>query len=88
MFSWGHFYLTINEKAIPPRGEAKSNAEIFRLLAAGMGYDDHQFKMGDMELAEHYVKWDAPQMAGIGMEHFRKHGYFHLAVGTPVTRST
>jgi anaerobic selenocysteine-containing dehydrogenase len=86
MFSWGHFYLTINEKAIEPRGEAKSNAEIFRLLAAGMGYDDRQFKMGDMELAEHYVKWDAPQMAGIGMEHFRKHGYFHLAVGTPDDR--
>ena len=86
MFSWGHFYLTINEKAIEPRGEAKSNAAIFRLLAAGMGYDDHQFKMGDMELAEHYVKWDAPQMAGIGMEYFRKHGYFHLAVGTPDDR--
>jgi anaerobic selenocysteine-containing dehydrogenase len=52
MFSWGHFYLTINEKAIEPRGEAKSNAEIFRLLADGMGYDDPQFKMADMELAE------------------------------------
>jgi anaerobic selenocysteine-containing dehydrogenase len=86
MFSWGHFYLTINEKAIPPCGEAKSNAEIFRLLAAGMGYDDKQFKMGDMELAEHYVKWDAPQMAGVDMGYFRKHGYFHLAVGTPDDR--
>ena len=86
MFSWGHFYLTLNEKAIEPCGEAKSNAAIFRLLAAGMGYDDAQFKMGDMELAEHYVQWDAPQMAGVGMEHFRKHGYFHLAVGTPDDR--
>jgi anaerobic selenocysteine-containing dehydrogenase len=81
MFSWGHFYLTLNEKAIEPCGEAKSNAEIFRLLAAGMGYDDAQFKMSDMELAEHYVQWDAPQMGGVGMDHFREHGYFHLAVG-------
>ena len=86
MFSWGHFYLTINEKAIEPCGEAKSNAEIFRLLAAGMGFDDPQFKMSDMELAEHYLQWDAPQMAGIDMEYFRKHGYFHLAVGTPDDR--
>lgn len=86
MFSWGHFYLTLNERAIPPRGEAKSNAEIFRLLAAYMGYDDPQFKMSDMELAEHYVKWDAPQMGGVGMEHFRRYGYFHLAVGTPDDR--
>jgi anaerobic selenocysteine-containing dehydrogenase len=86
MFSWGHFYLTINEKAISPRGEAKSNAEIFQLLAAAFGFDDPQFKMSDMELAEHYIKWDAPQMAGIDMEYFRRHGYFHLAVGTPDDR--
>ena len=49
-------------------------------------YDDAQFKMSDMELAEHYVQWDAPQMAGVGMDHFRRHGYFHLAVGTPDDR--
>ena len=48
MFSWGHFYLTLNEKAIEPRGEAKSNAAIFRLLASAFGFDDPQFKMGDM----------------------------------------
>ena len=86
MFSWGHFYLTINEQAIAPCGEAKSNAEIFRLLAAAFGFDDPQFKLSDMELAAHYVKWDAPQMAGIDMEYFRRHGYFHLAVGTPDDR--
>jgi len=86
MFSWGHFYLTINEQAIEPCGEAKSNAEIFRLLAASFGFDDPQFKMSDMELAQHYVQWDAPQMAGIDMDYFRRHGYFHLAVGTPDDR--
>jgi len=87
MFSWGHFYLTLNEKAIEPCGEAKSNAEIFRLLGKAFGYDDDpRFTMSDMELAEHYVQWDAPQMAGIDMEYFRNHGYFHLAVGTPDDR--
>jgi anaerobic selenocysteine-containing dehydrogenase len=51
-----------------------------------MGFDDPQFKMSDMELAEHYVQWDAPQMAGVDMEYFRTNGYFHLAVGTPDDR--
>ena len=85
MFSWGHFYLTINEKAIEPCGEAQVRiAEIFRLLAEGDGLRrSDQFKMSDMELAEHYVNWDAPQMAGVDMDYFRTHGYFHLAVGTP-----
>jgi anaerobic selenocysteine-containing dehydrogenase len=87
MFSWGHFYLTLNEKAIEPCGETKSNAEIFRLLSKAFGYDDEpRFTMSDMELAEHYIQWDAPQMGGVDMEYFRKHGYFHLAVGTPDDR--
>ncbi len=87
MFSWGHFYLTLNEKAIEPRGEAKSNAEIFRLLSQAFGFDDDpRFTMSDMELAEHYIQWDAPQMGGIDMDYFRAHGYFHLAVGTPDDR--
>ncbi len=51
-----------------------------------MGFDDPQFKMSDMELAEHYLNWDAPAMGGVDMEYFRKHGYFHLAVGTPDDR--
>ena len=85
MFSWGHFYLTFNEKAIEPaarRSPMPRSSACWRRL----GFDDPQFKMGDMELAEHYVKWDAPQMAGVDMEYFRKHGYFHLAVGTPDDR--
>ena len=87
MFSWGHFYLTINEKAI--RAARRGQVQRRDLPAAGRRHSAStitQFKMGDMELAEHYVKWDAPQMAGVDMEYFRKHGYFHLAVGTPDDR--
>ena len=44
MFSWGHFYLTLNQPAIPPCGEAVPNTELFRRLAAAMGLDDPFFK--------------------------------------------
>ena len=73
MFSWGHFYFTINQKAIEPRGEAKSDERSSACSCQAMGFDDPQFKMSDMELAEHYVKWDAPQMAG------SRHGLFPAA---------
>ena len=43
VFSWGHHYLTWNEPAIEPRGEAKPNTEAFRLLAARLGLDDPCF---------------------------------------------
>ena len=37
VFSWGHHYITHNAPAIAPRGEAKPNTEVFRLLAARLG---------------------------------------------------
>ncbi len=44
MFSWGHFYLTLNQRAIAPRGEAVPNTELFRRLAAAMGFADPFFR--------------------------------------------
>lgn len=52
VFSWGHHYLTYNEPAIEPVGEAKSNSQIFRLLAGWLGLDDPCFRESDDELLE------------------------------------
>jgi anaerobic selenocysteine-containing dehydrogenase len=48
--SWGHHYLTYNEPAIAPRGATKPNTEVFRLLAAALGFDDPCFRDTDDEL--------------------------------------
>jgi anaerobic selenocysteine-containing dehydrogenase len=50
IFSWGHHYLTLSRPAIAPRGEAKPNTEIFRLLAARLGLDSRCFRDSDEEL--------------------------------------
>ena len=52
LFSWGHHYLTWNEPAIEPLGEAKPNTEIFRLLATHLGLDDPCFKDSDAQLVD------------------------------------
>jgi anaerobic selenocysteine-containing dehydrogenase len=52
LFSWGHHYLTWNEPSIEPRGEAKPNAEAFRLIAARLGLDDPCFRETDRELVD------------------------------------
>ena len=49
-WSWGQTYLTINEPAIPPVGGALPNTEIFRRLAARMGFTDDAFEMSDEQL--------------------------------------
>ncbi|MFP3900981.1 MAG: molybdopterin-dependent oxidoreductase [Acidimicrobiia bacterium] len=48
--SWGHHYLTWNEPAIRPLGQSKPNSEIFRLLAARLGFDDPCFAESDEEM--------------------------------------
>ena len=49
--SYGHTYALINERAIAPLGAAKPNTQIFRELAAQMGYDDACFADDDETLA-------------------------------------
>ena len=81
ILSWGHNYLTYNEKCVEPPGEALSNAEIFRRLATHMGYSEPRLHWSDSECLEHFIAWDAPACAGIDLALLRRQGYAHLAVG-------
>ncbi|MBI5616476.1 MAG: molybdopterin-dependent oxidoreductase [Gammaproteobacteria bacterium] len=81
ILSWGHNYLTYNAKCVEPPGEALSNYEIFRRLAARMGYTDPQFRWSDGECLAHYVDWTSPACEGITLDSLREHGFAHLSIG-------
>ena len=49
--SYGHTYAMINEPAVAPLGQSKPNTQIFRELAACMGYDEPCFRDDDETLA-------------------------------------
>ena len=51
--------MTYNAPAIAPRGQAKPNTEIFRLLAARMGLDDPCFRASDEEMLAELFAGDA-----------------------------
>lgn len=88
ILSWGHLYLTYNEKCIEPPGEAIPNNEIFRRLAKLMGYEEENFSWSDSECLEHYVDWGAPTCEGIDLAYLREHGYAKLKdFGTADTRA-
>ena len=87
MFSWGHFYFTLNQKAIEPPGECVSNAELFRRLAKTFGFTEPRFQLSDVEQIETFLNWQSPLMNGVDMAYFRQHGYFHLHMGDPATRT-
>jgi anaerobic selenocysteine-containing dehydrogenase len=49
--TYGHTYAMLNEAAIAPLGQALSNAEIFRRLAARMGFTEDCFQDSDEAMA-------------------------------------
>ncbi len=87
ILSWGHLYLTYNAKCADSPGEAIPNNEIFRRLAARLGFEEENFKWTDSECLEHYVDWSSPACEGIDLDYLRKHGYARLKVGTPDDRA-
>jgi anaerobic selenocysteine-containing dehydrogenase len=62
--AYGHTYALLNTPAIAPVGQAKSNAEIFRLLAARMGYTEPCFQDSDEAMARSAFKpeWVDPAL--------------------------
>jgi len=60
--SYGHTYAMLNQPAIAPLGEAKPNTQVFRELAARMGFAEACFRDDDETLARAAfgpaVPWD------------------------------
>jgi len=80
MFSWGHLYLSYNNPAIEPLGEALSNTELFRRLAKAMGIEEPSFYRTDDEIIEASLDWSNPVLEGITLEDVKAKGYARLTV--------
>src|SRR3954451_18297306 len=78
VFSWGHHYVTYNAPAIAPRGQAKPNTEIFRLLAARLGLDDPCFRETDEEMLAALF---ADEPAGVTLAALRERGWVKIDLG-------
>jgi anaerobic selenocysteine-containing dehydrogenase len=48
---WGHHYITVNNPAIAPLGEARSHGEVMRLLAPRLGLHDPVYGESDEAIA-------------------------------------
>jgi anaerobic selenocysteine-containing dehydrogenase len=65
--SYGHLYMLANNPAIAPVGESLPNSEIFRRLAARLGFDEPCFRDSDEDIcrtALNGVDWDALKQSG------------------------
>jgi anaerobic selenocysteine-containing dehydrogenase len=76
--SYGHTYALINEPAIAPLGEARPNTEVFRALAARMGFDDPCFRDDDEALARTAFRPAAE--GGVDFAQLRASGWVKLSI--------
>ena len=78
--SYGHRYLVINEAAIEPLGESRSNASIFRDLARRMSWNDACLFEDDVTIAQSAVNWDDPRLVGLKLQRLRELGWYKLKI--------
>jgi len=78
--SYGHTYLQISQKAIDPLGESKSNTDLFRELAARMGFTEPCFKDTVDEMIDQALAKPHPRgwLMGITRERLEKEGHVRL----------
>ena len=78
--SYGHLYVLANNPAIAPVGESLPNAEVFRRLAARMGFTEPCFRDSDDELARQAIGSGHPNLAGIDWETLKARGWQRLSL--------
>ncbi len=81
--SYGHLYVSLSRPAIPPRGEALPNTEVFRRLADRLGLDHPTLRESDEEMARQAFRWEHPRMEGITFERLEREGSVRLNVPDP-----
>ncbi len=83
MPSWGHPYIALNQAAIEPLGEARSNTEVFRELARAMHFDDEKLMRSDEQIVRDLLASDSPNLKGITYERLLEQGWAKLAIPEP-----
>jgi len=77
--SYGHLYVVANNPAIEPLGEALPNSEIFRRLAARMGFTEACLRESDDQIAAQAFTGGSTT-AGYNWSEVRQRGWWRLNV--------
>jgi anaerobic selenocysteine-containing dehydrogenase len=81
--SWGQTYLALNKPAVQPAGEAVSNSEFFRRLAARMGLKESYLQESDEQIIRAALQSEHPFLQGITYERLEREGWVRLNIPEP-----
>ncbi len=82
-YAYGHYYLQLARPATAPPGECKSNVEIFRLLAARLGFEEACFRDSEDDMIQTALDSRSPFLDGITLERLEREGFVRLNVNDP-----
>jgi len=81
---YGHTHLALNRPAIAPLGDSLPNSEIFRRLAAAMGYTEPCFQEDDEHILRELIACQThPRFGGITWDRLLAEGFVRLALPQP-----
>ena len=81
--SYGHYYLQLARPALPAPGEAKSNVEIFRLLAQRMELDEPCLQDSEDHMVRAALDSEHPFVKGITLEELDRDHFVRLRIPEP-----
>ncbi len=81
--AYGHYYLQLARPALAAPGEAKSNVEVFRLLAERMGFDDPCLRETEDDMIRTLIDSPHPFLAGITLEELERERSVRLRLPEP-----
>jgi len=76
--AYGHLYFVANNAAIAPLGESLPNSEVFRRLAAKMGFEDPCLYDSDEDLCRQTLALAGPRARGIEWDTLKEKGFQRL----------
>ncbi|WP_425355472.1 molybdopterin-containing oxidoreductase family protein [Saccharibacillus sacchari] len=77
--SYWHHYVQLQEPAIEPAGESKSNFELFSLLAQAMGFEEDAFRETENQVVRAALdNPDNPYLKGVTLERLQTERFVEL----------
>jgi anaerobic selenocysteine-containing dehydrogenase len=76
--SYFHDFINLNEKAISPVGDSKSNIELFKALARALGMQNRELFEEEESIAKHLLSKN--ERLGIDLPDLRKRGFARIAL--------
>src|SRR5579862_1336545 len=76
--AYGHYYLQVSQPAIEPPGECRSNVDLFRALAARMGFEEECFRDTDDQIIDAALDSPNPWLQGITRDRLEREPHIRL----------